>query len=304
MLGRVTEELPGRSFRHRFETPFWRRVMLLGVRGLPPAVQRASMPLWAGIFYGLVPEARRAVERNLEVVLGPRPAVVRHAASFAVFVNYAQAVAHLYALYLGARFPEEDAVCEGRERIEEAVGRGRGVILATGHLGYWALAPFLLESHGLPVPTIAMAEEPNLRLQAFEERFRKRWKIVYTTRSPFSSLPLAAALGRGEVVAMQIDRDVGGETVAVDFFGGRAKFPAGPASLARATGAVILPAFMLREGVKGFHAVVEEPLVVERTRDRAGDVRAGTEKLVAVYERFVRQHPLQWFQFRDFWLPE
>jgi KDO2-lipid IV(A) lauroyltransferase len=277
--------------------------MLLGVLGLPPPVQRATMPLWAGIFYGLVPEARRAVERNLRRVLGARSRRRLHADSFRLFVNYAQSLTDLYALHLGARAPEGDARCEGGDRIRAALAPGRGAIFATGHLGWWPLAPFLLDAHGLPVPTLAMAEEPSRALQAFEERLRRRWRIVYTTRSPFASLPLLAALRRGELIAMQIDRHLGGPRVAVPFFGQPAPFAAGPATLARATGAPILPSFLVREG-RRLHATVEEPIVVERTADRDADVRAATARLAEVYASYVRRHPLQWFTFYDFWSDE
>src|SRR5215468_10446130 len=82
----------GRSFRHYFEGPFWRRVFLWGVRNLPQELQRRSMPMWAGIFHTLVPSARRAAERNLERVAGPLPRPLAHARSFRLFTNYAQAI--------------------------------------------------------------------------------------------------------------------------------------------------------------------------------------------------------------------
>ena len=60
----------GRAHRHRFESPFWRKLVIAGVRAMPFGLQRATMPMWAGIFYALVPSARRAVENNLAQVLG------------------------------------------------------------------------------------------------------------------------------------------------------------------------------------------------------------------------------------------
>src|SRR5205814_4438378 len=73
---------PGRAHRHRFEGPFWRRLMLGGIKHIPPSLQIASMPLWASIFYALVPSARRTVEENLERVMGPAPAPLAHLRSF------------------------------------------------------------------------------------------------------------------------------------------------------------------------------------------------------------------------------
>src|SRR6188768_820644 len=91
----------GRAFRHRFEGPFWRRVFLGGIRNLPQSVQRASMPMWAAIFYTLVPQARRIAERNLERIAGPLPTTQAKLRSFRLFVNYSQAITNMYALHLG-----------------------------------------------------------------------------------------------------------------------------------------------------------------------------------------------------------
>lgn len=292
---------PGRAHRHRFESPFWRKVMFAGLRTIPESVQLATMPLWAGIFYSLVPSARRAVEANLRQVMGPSPATVAHARSFRLFVNYAQSIANMYTAYLGEGLRVE-ARTDGREKILRFKDAGRGVILATGHLGYWSMGAFLLDEAGVGAPVMAMAEEPNAATQELEERLRKRFTIVYTTGSPFASLELVSRLGRGESVAMQIDRHTGA-AIELDFFGRKAWFPLGPATLGRTTGAPIIPVFMVREGLRGFVARVEDPIIVARTRDRAADLRDATERLVRVYASYVRRYPEQWFNFHDFWAP-
>lgn len=292
----------GRAHRHRFETPFWRQLVLAGVKRMPYDLQRASMPLWAAIFYGLVPSARRGVEANLRRVLGDKPPLEAHADSYRLFINYAQSVANMYSLYLDKELPVEPSF-RGRDRLVAARAHGNGLVIVTGHLGYWQLGPFLLERSGFGVPVMAMAEEPNARVQEFEQRFRSRFRIVYTTGSPFASLELASYLRQGESVAMQLDRHLGGPHLMVPFFGKPAPFPLGPATLARAARAPLVPVFMVREGQTGFTSRVEEPLLVERTSDRDADIREATTRLVAVYESYVRRYPFQWFNFHDFWAP-
>jgi KDO2-lipid IV(A) lauroyltransferase len=257
------------------------------------------MPLWAGIFYALVPSARRAAEGNLAQVTGDRGARL-HRRSFRLFINYAQAIANTYAMYLGQKLPV-DPIAGGREKLARLKEEGRGAIFVTGHLGFWSLSPFVMEKAGLAPPVLAMAEEPNQALQEFEQRFRQRWRIVYTTGSPFASLELAAVLRRGETVAMQLDRHLGGPRLAVPFFGRPAAFPLGPATLARITRAPLVPVFMVREGPRGFHARVEDPIYVAHSRDREADIREATARVVAIYESYVRRYPLQWFNFHDFW---
>ena len=256
------------------------------------------MPLWGRLFHALTPAARRAVESNLRRVLDePDPAEVRRAAQ-RLFANYAWCVAHRYSLRGGSLpFP---AFLDGRAHYDTAIADGHGVILATGHLGGWTLAPFVMAHLGFAIPTMAMAEEPDPQVHAWEERWRRDWRVVYTTRSPFESLELLGALRRGEAVAIQMDRVVSERYVTLPFFGRPARFPIGPALLGRLAGAPLLPAFMLRQGA-GFRAQIEAPIHVALTGRRDEAVRAATAELVAVYERTVLRHAEQWFNFFDFW---
>jgi KDO2-lipid IV(A) lauroyltransferase len=298
------QQVPGRAFRHRFEGPLWRRVFLGGVKRLPQSVQRASMPMWAGIFYALVPEARRTVEKNLAQVTGPTAAPLLHARSFRLFVNYAQALTNMYALHLGQPLPVEPRF-RGHENLKKILSEKRGAIAVTGHMGYWQITPFLMAARSwLPPMTMAMAEEPNRKLGEFEQQFRTKFRIVYTTSSPFASIELAAILRRGELVGMQLDRHLGGAHVLLPFCGRPAPFPTGPATLARATGSPLLPVFVLADkNRKRCSVVVERPIEVAHTRDRDADVVAATAQVIEVYERYVRQYPEQWFNFHDFWAP-
>lgn len=294
----------GRAFRHRFEGPFWRQVFLGGVRRIPKDVQRATMPFWASIFWTLVPRARRQVEANLEQICGPASALETKRRSFRLFVNYAQAITNLYAMHLGQPLPVEPEF-SGHENLKDILAEKRGLIALTGHMGYWQITPFLMAARSwLPPMTMAMAEEPNRKLAAFEEQFRKKFRIVYTTASPFASIQLANILRQGEFVGMQLDRHLGGQHVMLPFCGREAAFPLGPATLARATGCPMAPVFVLaHHNRKRCTVMVEKPIYVRHTRDRDADVRDGMARVVAVYERYVRKYPEQWFNFHDFWAP-
>jgi KDO2-lipid IV(A) lauroyltransferase len=297
------KQAAGRAFRHRFEGPFYRRLMMFGVKNFTHPVQRATMPLWAGIFYVLVPSARRTIERNLERVCGAATPLGEKARSFRLFVNYAQAVTNMYCLHHGQPVPLElNGV--GQHHIRQLQAEGRGAVVVTGHLGFWQVAPIMMQRRNYPPLTMAMAEEPNARLAEYEQQFRDKFKIVYTTRSPFATLELANVLRRGELVGMQMDRHLGGPHAMVPFCGAPAPFPLGPATLARATGVPLIPTFVIAdEDRQACTFFVETPIEVPRSSDRDADVRAATAQMVAVYERYVRSYPEQWFNFYDFWNP-
>jgi predicted LPLAT superfamily acyltransferase len=46
---------------------------------------------------------------------------------------------------------------------------------------------------------------------------------------------------------------------------------------------------------------VEEPIGVERSDDRNADILRATERCVAIYAKYVKLYPDQWFNFFDFW---
>ena len=113
---RSYKQSAGQAFRHRFEGPFYRRIMMFGVKNFSHPMQRATMPFWAGIFYVLVPRARRAIDDNLERVLGPASPLETRARSFRLFVNYAQSITKMYCLHHGQPVPVEAGTL-GQEHI-------------------------------------------------------------------------------------------------------------------------------------------------------------------------------------------
>lgn len=274
-----------------------RELAVWGIRHLPRELQDAST-LWAAIGWGLSPRRAGAVVENLQRLLAVGRWEARRAA-FDLYRNYVETVRDSYAVQLGIEPPIHPGAA-GRRRLDEARQAGRGVILASGHLGAWALGASAMRHFGIGAPLVAMAEERDQKLHDAEQG-RRAWQSVYTTRSPFAALRLCHELRAGGLVAMQIDRDTGERSIELPFCGRPARFPLGAALLARLTGAALLPVFLLHEGRGRFRVCVEAHFVVERTADRDADLAAATRRLVAIYEGYVRAHPLQWFNFHPFW---
>jgi KDO2-lipid IV(A) lauroyltransferase len=92
------------------------------------------------------------------------------------------------------------------------------------------------------------------------------------------------------VVALLVDRGSAEGGVAAPFFGRPRLFPLGPFALSRATGASVLPAFVVREG-GGYKAIVEPPFVA------AGDPAPHAARVAEALERAIRRYPDQWYNF-------
>jgi KDO2-lipid IV(A) lauroyltransferase len=186
--------------------------------------------------------------------------------------------------------------------LADALERGRGVVVVTGHLGNWDVAAARLLKYGRRV-TVVMAHEANASTKEYVRRMRESHdiQVVYSDESIFSSVHLVRALRANHIVAMQLDRmSPFARTIRVPFFGADASFSAGPFHLARVAGAPVLPCFAPRVGVRHYEIRFGRVHEVAGRSRRSGidEVAAG---VVRDFESIVREHPCQWFQFSDFW---
>jgi len=82
-------------------------VFLGGIRNIPQSLQRASMPMWAGIFYTLVPRGGASPSRTFCASPARWPTVDEKLRSFRLFVNLCAGHHHMYAMHLGQQVPVE-----------------------------------------------------------------------------------------------------------------------------------------------------------------------------------------------------
>ena len=98
-----------------------------------------------------------------------------------------------------------------------------------------------------------------------------------------------------------VDRPVGDEEAAVEFFGRPALLPTGHVRLALKTDAAILVAgpYCDRPG----HTVVRisPPLEMVRTGDRDEDLQVNLRRVTGWLEKFIRSWPEQWAMFMPVW---
>lgn len=209
-----------------------------------------------------------------------------------VFENYGRMAAE--TTLVGKILPRIDewVTFEGKEIADEVVGRGKGVIGLVAHFGNWELLGGFLTMKGYPITVIAKKiyyDRYNELLMA--PRRRMGVKTIYRDDSPRKMLEV---LRRNEVLGFVADQDVESvDGVFVDFFGKPAHTPVAPVRFAMATGAPIVPVFIVREGFR-HRAIVEKPVELTVTGDKEKDVLANTQKWVSVQEKYIRQYPHLW----------
>ena len=182
---------------------------------------------------------------------------------------------------------------EGEEHYRAAKARGRGVLLASGHIGNWELAAYLRGLSGEKM-SLVIRTHPDGAYEALAARHRTLSgnKLIAQTGA---ARKIVAALRRNETVSMLIDANVPPPgDMEVDFLGARVRATTALARLAWCTGAVLVPSFAVwSEEYQRYTVSYHPPFSI------AGDGREDTRRLYALLESQVRRHPDQWFWIFD-----
>lgn len=249
-------------------------------------------------------DRREMAERHMARIVGGDPDHVddrARAAARDVFTQYGVYVAE--TLWMRERRLDAVAaglVIEGKQHFDEAVAAGGGVILALPHIGNWEFAA--VHPLRVGVPLVAVAEDlADPEMTAWYREMRARIGIrVELAGDPTVTRTLVRALAANEAVALVTDRDVTGSGAPVEFFGETTSMPVGPGTLARLSGAPLLPvACYLTD--RGHRIVVRPPVPVPRTSDRRADARAAVATLAGEFEHLVAADPTQWHLLQPQW---
>jgi len=249
-------------------------------------------------FYAVTqPIVRRIVRENLSLL---QPASQREAVR--LFVNFGATIADYVAI--GA-MPTEDALdlCAeqvGLEHLKNAMAGSRGVILATGHYGFFEFGPVVLSQHGCRI-AIVTAPEPSAELTKWRAKWRERWgtETIEVGADPFSSLAVNRALESGRSVAMLVDRPVGESGIPIDLPHGRTLFSAAPALLSWMTGCAVLPVLITRLDDGRYRITAMPPVTARRTsrENRDKDIADCTKAIAKSLLDEIARDPTQWYQF-------
>jgi len=176
-------------------------------------------------------------------------------------------------------------------RVNDALRGGKGCIFLTGHVNNWELLGAFIATHW-PVSVIGK----KIYFEPYNEAIVSRraglgYRTIYQDEPPRR---LLAALRRNETVGILPDQDMPRiDGIFIDFFGKSAFTPTAPVSLARASGAPILVAFMIRRG--SAHRIISfEPFHVPREGDKEAIIRKYTEKWSVMEEKIISLFPEQW----------
>lgn len=306
MAGRPEAATARRWYRHGLNRPLsWELVLRITPR-LPRFVLLPLHHVTTFVCMLCMPNECAAARRNLQRVTGAR-GLAGLKLLYRLFHNFSRFMV-TYAEMQGRGLDDfEDRLIDANDTataIRAVLAEGRGAILATMHIGQWDLGLKLLSRFDVPVHVVMLLRDPReVTRYADEARSWTRLTVHQMGDSPLLAVQLMVALKRGEVVAIQIDRPVGPNVMRTDFFGAPTLLPTGPVMLALATGAPVLPVFVLFDRKNRFRVVSLPPMRFERdgVQDETLQTERALRRLVQAMESIVSRYPDQWFNFYDVW---
>lgn len=274
----------------------------VGINGaLPLGFNYFLGSILGSLAYYLVVRHRRIALESLDVAFAEKSTRERKRIARGFFIFMAQAS---FELLYYLRHPEKlsDVYIEGRQHLDAALAKGKGIILVTAHIGSFPLLSLKLAREGYHVHFVTRPmRDPRAGDYLHELRTNAGVKTIFSYPRRECVHNIIAALRRNEIVIMQMDQNFGSGGVWVKFFGKLAATPIGPISLAMRTQAAIVPAYIYQDS-KTKHCLkifAEEKLQVFEDKDET--ILRNAIILTRIIEQWICQHPCQWGWIHKRW---
>lgn len=242
------------------------------------------------------PRLRRVARTNLAFAFTELDPAQRERIIDGVFESIARMLVAI------ARFPSLNSKnirdwisYDGLDNYLSAKSKGRGVLIATAHLGNWELSAF---AHALMTEPMSVMIRPldNSLIDDLVENRRTLSgnRLIYKRDA---ARAVIKALKRNEAVGILIDQNTSiSEGIFVNFFGKLACAGAAFAKLAQHTGAAVVPGFALWNESAQRYVLRFCPQI-----QMTGDESVDTQRIHSMLEETIRQHPDQWMWIHRRW---
>lgn len=191
---------------------------------------------------------------------------------------------------------------QGKENLDSALLRGKGVILVSAHFGNFPLLMAKLSLERYPIAGI-MRPMRDIRTEKFflAKRNKINIKTIYSQPRSVCIETTIKSLRNNEVVFIPIDQNFGTGGVFVNFFGRKAATATGPVVLAKRTQAAILPCFILRQNDDTHKIIFEPALKLEDGETQEKSTIINIQKLTDIIETYIRRYPREWSWIHRRW---
>jgi lauroyl/myristoyl acyltransferase len=203
----------------------------------------------------------------------------------------------------------EGVEIQGIEHLQRALENGKGVILWESQFGAKTLAPRILHEKGLSVHEVhaeshlwglnsyppSMSWVTRHVIRAAFERWEKRSvaEIIYLPKSDSLAFTrtLLKRLKQNGILSITGDGKFGRNLIPLRFLGWTDFFSPGMVSLAKTSGAPILPMFCYQDRNDDTNLIIESPIRIDTSLGREQGLESSLEQYVSLFESYVTRYP-------------
>ena len=218
---------------------------------------------------------------------------------YANHFRFGQIILDRFGVYAGKKYHFTN---EGQELMDELEARQEGFVVLSSHVGNYEIAGYSLKPKNKSFNALVFAGETATVMENRQRMLSQNNMSMIPVKEDLSHLfALNAALDNGEIVSMPADRIFGSQkSVECQFFGAKANFPLGAFAMAVQKDVPVLAVFVMKEGMKKYHAYVKE-IVCDRQASKREQMAQLAQRFAEQLESIVRLYPTQWFNYFDFW---
>jgi len=254
------------------------------------------------IAYLLAVSERKKAIRHLSMAFGDAKseAEIKHIAR-KVFIHLGIAAADMIRLpiYIKQGILNQLVTAEGFHHIKNALSKGKGVIVLTGHFGNWELGGAWLAQNGIPFTVVGTPlYDPRLDEIIVSGRNQAGYKNIARSKG---TRDIIRSLRKNYALALLIDLDTKVEGVFVNFFNRPAHTATGPVILSQKYGSPIVPVFIHLCNDLTYCVSFSKELDLVNTGNTKKDLITNVQKCSDEYEKVIRQYPEQWIWMHKRW---
>jgi KDO2-lipid IV(A) lauroyltransferase len=185
------------------------------------------------------------------------------------------------------------------ELVEEAIARGRGVILVSAHYGAWEIAGLAIMAL---VPNVSTVTRPldNELLERDLAALRARTGAEDVDRKRAARVLLKTLSRKGVIVLLPDQAVQAREGILAPFLGRPAWTTDAPAKLALRQESEIVFGFCIPDAA-GHHLEFEEPIRIDQLGEDEKNAEALTTRINDVISRRIADRPELWLWMHDRW---
>lgn len=195
----------------------------------------------------------------------------------------------------------------GEHYLEKCAREKTGCVIMGFHVGNGEISGKLLERIDVKVNVVMYQnEKSNLKKYLDQIQVENDINFIYITPNDYGYIQqMSDALANKEFIALLGDRFIPGTaTTTKKFMGYDAEFATGTFHLACKYGVPVTFTSMVKQSTLGYYFQATEPKIYPypgNLKQRKEVINAMLDDYIAVIEKTIKEYPLQWFNYYNFW---